>query len=105
MLPPPSSTFDLTLPPLEVLLPHPLPLVRHNVLSWEIALWGLPIPVPSVRGLGGSQTQGMHNGISGSLGGYAGRNTPADIEGLSMALDEWATWETMLVVVEMSIAS
>jgi len=46
------------------------PLARRDVLSWAIALRGSSLPAPSVRGLGGSQTLGMHDGtIGGSLGG------------------------------------
>ena len=57
-----------------------------------------------MRGLGGSQTWGLHNGIGGSLGGYVGRNTPAGNEGWSMVLDGWAAWGNMLVVGEVVIA-
>ena len=73
------------------------------VLLWAIALWGLLIPAPSVRGLGGSQTRGMHNGIGGLLGEYIGMNTPVGSGGWSMVLDGWAAWENMLVAGEVVI--
>ena len=105
MLPPPSSAADLTPPPLEVLLPHTPP-ARHDVQSWAIALQGSSLPAPSVRGLGGSQTLGMHDGIGGSLGGYVGRDTPAGGEGWSMALDGWAAWGKMVILIgEVVVAS
>ena len=68
MLPPPSPASELAPPPLEV-LPHTPSLARRDVLLWAIALRGSQSPAPSVRGLGGAQTLGMHDGIGGSLGG------------------------------------
>ena len=71
MLPPPaSSAADLPPPPLEVLLPYSPPWLDAMSCRGRLRSGGHHSPAPSLRGLSGSQTLGMHDGmIGGSLGG------------------------------------